>query len=830
MIDAKDRSVEPPLQLLNPTILIVEDESIVAMDLEGQLEDIGYEVCGISDNGHDAIERAARQRPHLVLMDVVIKGDMDGIETAEEIRRMLNIPVVFLTAYSDKKTVERAVSAAPYGYLTKPFQIKEIRAAIEVALYKATLEKQLRDSEQWFASTLRCVADGVIATDSNRHIRFINPVAESLLGWSLKDALGKDIEEVVTLMDSQSNPLDSPVRQALNQEAIVGIEFGARLINRHGEKIPIDDSAAPIRDEGGKVLGAVVVFRDVRDRIEMEEKLRQSEAQFRNAFDFAPVGMALVSLDNRFLQVNEAICRLLGYPEENLIGESQSHFSYSGEAIKESEYLHELLSGKSPMVQYEKRYKTFEGKDIWASVSVSLLKRDTKPICYLCQIYDLTERKAAEFQLARLAHIDMLTGLANRARLEHELEQQIMNARRYQKRLAVAFIDLDYFKQVNDSFGHEAGDCLLQAIADRLKAAVRETDTVARLGGDEFVVLLPAIHSDEEALFVIDKIRTELAKPIHITGQEMIVTVSIGVSLFPEDASDARTLLRFADSALYYAKAEGRNNLQFYRSDLTARAQQRLKRTVGLRVALERQEFELYYQPIVSLADGTLMGAEALIRWNHPELGLLLPDEFIPLAEEIGLIVPIGEWVLNQACKEAMRWSRDGGTFMTMAVNVSARQFKAGNLVESIDRAIAETGLDPTLLCVEITEQLLLKDTARNVAIISQLKARGVQIAIDDFGTGYSSLSYIKHFRPTKLKIDRSLIRNIATDAGDASIVKAAIAMANSLNLSVIIEGVETIDQKRFLQKEGCQMAQGYFYAHPSSAQEFEANLVTYHV
>ncbi len=805
----------------------MEDESIVAMDMECQLQEIGYVVCGICDNGIDALLQARKERPSLILMDIVIKGTIDGVEAARQIERGLNIPVVFLTAYSDPETVERAAKAAPYGYLTKPFQIKELNATIEVALYKAALERQLRDSEQWFAALLRCVVDGVIATDDRGLIRFINPAAEALLGWSLAEGVGRDSADVALFENTKGSPMESPVRRALNQGTVAGIEFGTLLITRNGEKIPIDNSAAPIKDEDGNTLGAVMVFRDVRDRLAMEEKLRQSEERFRNAFDFAPVGMALIGLDNRFLQVNGAICKLLECFEADLIGVDQSYFSYSRDAERERDLMYEVLAEKVTTAQFEKRYRTSKGKDIWTLVSVSLLKQGDKPLCYLCQINDLTERKDIEFELARLAHTDVLTGLANRARLGDEIERQILTARRYKQCLAVVFIDIDHFKQVNDSFGHEAGDQLLKAVAEKLKASVRETDIVARLGGDEFVVLLPDIHMTTDALFITEKMRSEFAKPVHIAGQEMIVTLSVGVSLFPEDASDARTLLRFADSALYHAKAEGRNNLQFYRSELTVRAEQRVKLTAGLRRAIEHQQLELYYQPIVSLNDGTLKSAEALIRWNHPELGLLLPNTFIPLAEEFGLIVPIGEWALDQACQEAVRWSKDSDASTTVAVNVSERQFKSGDLIEVVSRALSRAGLDPKRLCLEITEHLLLKDTEYNLKVISQLKALGTQIAIDDFGIGYSSLSYIKHFRPTRLKIDRSLICDITADAGDACICRAAIAMAHSLNLSVIAEGVETIDQREFLQKEGCDMAQGFLYAPPLPATSFRKMFVS---
>jgi diguanylate cyclase (GGDEF)-like protein/PAS domain S-box-containing protein len=813
-----DRAVKPS----QPKILVVEDESVVALDLEAQLQDMNYEVCGIADNGADAIARATAQRPNLILMDIVIKGDIDGVETVGRISRGLHIPIVFLTAYSDDKTVERAVHTASYGYLTKPFQARELRAVIEVALYKAALEKQLRESEQWFAATLRCVADGVVATDGEGKVRFMNLPAETLLGWWSDEAIGRDVTEVVRLQDTHTgSSLESPALRALTEGSAIGIEFGSTLVMHSGQKMPIDVSAAPIRNEDGTSLGAVIVFRDVRERLAVEERLRQSEERFRNAFDFAPVGMALVGLDNRFLQVNGAICTLLRRTEDELLGADQADFTPNNDIANERNCLYEVLAGHSTSAQFEKRYRTKDGNDIWTLVSVSLLRKNDEPLCYLWQVHDLTERKDAEYRLARLAHFDPLTGLANRAWLGDEIERQIVLSRRHQQRFAVVFLDLDHFKQVNDSLGHEAGDELLQRVAAKLKLSLRETDSVARLGGDEFVMLLPEIRTAEDVLVVTDKVQVECAKPICLAGQEMSIGVSLGVSLFPDDARDSRTLLRYADSALYHAKAEGRNNLQFYRPELTARVEQRMRLGQGLRLAVERRELEMFYQPIVSLADGRPLATEALIRWHHPKLGLLLPASFIPLAEETGLSASIGEWVIGRVCREAASWPADAGGALTVSLNVSPRQFKAGNLVQIVKESLAGSGLDPARLCIEITEQLMLEDSEQNLATIAELKALGIRIAIDDFGVGYSSLSYIRRFHPAELKIDCSLTRDVADDPGDAALARAAIAMAHSLKLRVVAEGVETDAQKTFLQAEGCDMAQGFLYARPQPGNAF---------
>jgi diguanylate cyclase (GGDEF)-like protein len=506
-----------------------------------------------------------------------------------------------------------------------------------------------------------------------------------------------------------------------------------------------------------------------------------------------------------------------------LLGVSQDGFSVPGELKEEARLLNELLSGQTVSAQFEKRYRRRDGSAIWALASVSVLRQGGAPLCYLWQSHDLTERKNAEWRLARLAHFDPLTGLANRAWLNDEIERQIAVARRRVQRFAVVFIDLDHFKGVNDSLGHEAGDELLKLVAMKLKASLRETDSVARLGGDEFVMLLPEVRGPDDVLVVTDKLQNECARPVMLAGHEISIGISVGVSLFPDDAQDARTLLRYADSALYHAKAEGRNTLRFYQPELTERVEQRMKLGAGLRLALRRNEFEICYQPLVSLADGKAVAVEALMRWRHPGMGLLQPNAFIPLAEESGLSVPIGDWMLHEACRQAAGWEALGGPPLMVAVNVSPRQFSHGDLVAVTRNALEESGLPPQRLTMEITEQLLLEHTEANLEVLARLRDMGIAIAIDDFGSGYSSLSYIRRFHPAKMKIDISLIRQVAENADDAALVRAAISMAHQLQVTVVAEGVETVEQEAFLKAEGCDMGQGFLYARPMPGAEMLA-------
>lgn len=798
-----------------PVLLVVEDETVVAMDLEAQLRAMDYLVCGRADNGEQAFDLAYTARPDLVLMDIVLHGGSDGIATAERIRDELQIPVLFLTAFSDDRTVRRAAAAMPYGYLTKPFQARELRAGIEIALRKAEVERTQRNNERWLVAVLHGVGDAVIATDVEGKVGLANPAALSLLG--IEALSGRSASDVVHLENGAGTAL------ALSQHDCIARSGAAILLTPDGGRVPVDFSAGPICDEHDHPVGLTLVLHDERERVAAAQRLARSEQRFRSAFDNAPLGLALVDQDNRYVRVNRALCRLLGASAEQLVGAPQDGYGDSGDNAIEREFQQDLASGRSDAVQYERHYRSRDGRNVWALVSSTLLATDHEPRHFLIQVNDVTDRKRAEEELAHLAHHDALTGVANRAMLNEQVERELAVARRRGRRLAVVFIDLDYFKHINDSYGHETGDQVLKELAARLTSSVRAIDIVGRMGGDEFVVVLSEVSDARDVLALTDKLRLACARPLHFNAHEVRIAVSMGVSLFPDDATDFRTLLRYADSALYQAKGEGRNNVQFYRPELTARMELRIRLGAGLRLALERNELELYYQPIVGLHDGRLAAAEALLRWHHPELGLMMPDVFLPMLEESSMGDAIGAWAIDQACRQAARWNADGARALRVGVNVTAAQFKSGKLVATVADALRTTGLDPALLCIEITEQTQLAESEQIRTTMSALKELGVLVAIDDFGTGYSSLSYISRLRPDELKVDKSLVSEVDQDPERAGLVVAALAMARSLHLLVVAEGVETEAEAAFLKSHGCDMAQGYLHARPIPAPEFEA-------
>ncbi len=440
-------------------------------------------------------------------------------------------------------------------------------------------------------------------------------------------------------------------------------------------------------------------------------------------------------------------------------------------------------------------------------------------------VRDISERKRTEEQIRRLAYCDSLTGIPNRQAFLETLERELHRSKVGNKKFAVLFMDLDAFKRINDTLGHNVGDHLLKIVSERLRETTRPSDLVsrgdqshnlARLGGDEFTILIPDLERVENALAVAHRVKEAMRRPFLIEGNEIFVTASIGISLFPEDGDDCNSLLKFADTAMYHAKNCGKNNAKLYSSSLTMQIMSHVKLEVGLRKALKNEELYLLYQPQIEVRSGDIVGVEALVRWRHPERGIISPTEFIPLAEETGLIVPIGEWVLRTACKQAMAWQRVAKRSLRMAVNLSAKQFKDENLTQIVVSALHDTGLDPRLLELELTEGTLMDDARATMATLEQLRGIGVHLSIDDFGTGYSSMNYLKRFDVRALKIDKSFISGLPQDSENAAITRAIIAMAHGLKMVVVAEGVETDAQLGLLQEYGCDMVQGFYLGHPS--------------
>ena len=549
------------------------------------------------------------------------------------------------------------------------------------------------------------------------------------------------------------------------------------------------------------------------------DAVRESEERLASFLDSANDLIMSITAEGRFLYVNEAWQKTLGYGLEEI--EVLSFFDLVHPESKE-QFAMELrrAAAGDALSPFESEVVARGGRSIVIEGNLTCGNEagDQSVIWGICR--DITERKQAEEQLYRLAHHDTLTGLPNRILFLDRLQQAKALATRYHHHVAVLFLDLDRFKIINDTLGHPVGDKLLQKVAQRIAGCVREVDTVARIGGDEFTIVLVNIDTIEDVKRVSHKILKSLSVPFTVDTYELFITTSIGITLFPSDGDNIDTLVKKADIAMYHAKGEGRNNFQFYTPQMDENADKRLLLETSLRKALDHGEFRVYYQPKVDVATKSITAMEALLRWKHPQLGLVSPAEFIPLAEETGLIIPIGEWVLRSACLQNREWLEQGVPRMRVAVNLSGFQFQQKNLLDMITSVLAETGLEAELLELEITESVIMQNPDFAVSVLNSLKEIGIHISIDDFGTGYSSLAHLKRFSVNTLKIDKSFVRDVEVNSADAAITTAIIAMGNSLNLKVIAEGVETEGQFSFLSENRCDEVQGFLFSTPMPASE----------
>ncbi|HWY07772.1 MAG TPA: EAL domain-containing protein [Candidatus Acidoferrales bacterium] len=691
------------IRIVSPKILLIQDNPDAAKNICGALSSASggpFEVEWVR-NLSGGLKRLIKEGIDAILLELSLP-DSSGLETFDKLQAAAaDIPILILGGNDDEAQAKEGVARGAQDYLVPGhLDAYSLTRAVRNAIERKAVEDALFLERERAVVTLNSIGDAVLCTDISGKVTYLNLVAETMTGWWRKEAIGKPIAEVFRIIDGATRKTArDPMEMAVEQNRTVGLTVNCVLVRRDGFESAIEDSAAPIHDRAGRVIGAVIVFHDVSAALAMT------------------------------------------------------------------------------------------------------------------------------IQMTHSAQHDVLTSLPNRLLLNDRITQSIAVARRQKKHLAVIFLDLDRFKYINDSLGHAIGDELLQSISKRLLANVRGSDTVSRQGGDEFVILLAEIARPQDAAISAQKLLHSLSAPHLLGGQELHIDGSIGISVYPADGNDAEMLIKSADTAMYHAKECGRNNFQFFTADMNLKSVQRQSLEASLRFALEREEFLLDYQPKVNLETGEITGVEALIRWQQPDRGLVPPAQFVPVAEDCGLIIPIGRWVMREACRQARAWQVAGLPPMPIAVNVSAVEFRDKGFVEGVRKILSETGLPAQYLELELTEGVLMKDAESAASVLLELKAMGIHLAVDDFGTGYSSLSYLRKFPIDALKIDQSFIHQNNTTPDDSTIVSAVIAMGRSLKLRVVAEGVETLEQLMFLRALQCDEAQGFYFGRPVPAAQFAESL-----
>ena len=677
-------------------------------------------------------------------------------------------------------------------------------------------EAILKEAENQFRSVVEetlvgiyLIKDGVLS--------YVNPKLAEIFGYSLEAMLGADIMNFIFPDDRKI--VEEVVRKRINGE-IIKQQYEFTGVKKDGNLIHLEVLGNRVEYNGKPaVMGTLV---DITDKKNSEKQLRMAHKVFENTIE----GIAVTDLKGNIQWVNPAFSTITGYSADEALGQNprilKSHHH-------EKEFYTNMWQSIMEKGQWQgeiwNRKKSGETYPEWLTIS-ALKDGYGKPVQYVSVFNDITERIKQEEHIKYQSHHDALTGLPNRFLFKDRLGSAIAHAHRHAEKFAVLFLGLDRFKRINDTLGHAMGDKLLKAVAVRLSDSIQEDDTVARFSGDAFAVIIKEIKTVEKLILSINLLLDALKKPFFIDGHELYITASMGISLYPTDGDDADTLIKNADTAMYRAKELERNSYQLYTPTMNEKALTRLSMENDLHKALQQNELILYYQPQVDVNTGRIIGAEALVRWLHPRLGFLPPGEFIPLAEETGLIVPLGEWVLQRACIQNKEWQRKGLPKINIGVNLSTLQFRQKNLIQRVEEILELSELSPEFLELEITESIAMLDADFTNKMLHQLKDMGIQISIDDFGTGYSSLAYLTRFPIDRIKIDQSFIRGIPDEKEELAIVMAMMAMAKSLGLKTIAEGVEKVEQYNFLKEQYCHQIQGYYFSRPVDEETFEKMLM----
>ncbi len=795
--------------------LIVEDEEDDALLLVDYMEAGGFALSWQRVDTEAALIEAMQQPWDIIFSDYSMPNFSGGRALAVVRQHDPDIPFIFVSGTIGEDAAVEAMKSGAQDYVMKE-QLVRLVPAINRELRDARLRREKRQTEQTLRKlslAVKQAADSVIITDPQGCIEYVNPAFETLTGYRAGEITG------ATPSILRSGCHDQHYYQRLWSTIGRGEIFRDTVINRRkdGELFYEEQVITPLKDEQGNITHFVSTGRDITARVQAEEaRIRLAEI-----LEATPDMVAILEPGGGLRYLNGAGRRMLGMGLQDDI-EKRNLQDIFPESVAQ-----QLLTDVIPAAYRDGAWtgetvlRLVDGNEMPVS-QVVLVHRDADgEIDYVSTITrDISERKQFEAELQHRATHDSLTDLPNRFFLIDRLTFALERARRHGNYVAVIFLDMDNFKRVNDSLGHAAGDALLQQVARRLMGCLRPNDTVARHGGDEFTIVLDDLVHAENVLVVLRKLRSAFERPISVGSHEVYVTFSTGIALYPDDGSRVEDLLRNSDTAMYRAKSSGSSQYRFYAPDMNARGHEFLTLEADLRHALEHDEFCLYYQPQIRVFDGRIAGVEALIRWQHPTRGLVSPADFIPLLENSGLIIPVGEWVLREACKMHRAWRDAGFQGQRISVNVSAAQFNDEDLLDKVRRVIREEAMPPQMLELEITENIVMQDPENAAAILKVLHDLGVRTAIDDFGTGYSSLAYLKRFPLNVLKIDRAFVGDLGRDAGDAVIVEASISLAKKLGLDVVAEGVEIAEQFDFLRRNDCDLVQGFYLSRPVSGTD----------
>jgi len=762
-------------------------------------------------------------------MDRAAKDTNARYYAARALLRALIVGAIFI-AMSVAVFATRTLARDKRRRVLAEREVRELNAMLERKVEQRTLElaksnqklasevaerKSAQNQLRLQATALEAAANSIVITDVAGKILWVNSAFTGLTSYSAEEAGGQ------TPRILKSGKQGPSFYANLWRTITSGNVWHGEITNRRKDGILYEEemTITPVRSASGEITHFVAVKQDITKRKAFEKALSDAEEKYRSIFQNAGIGIFQTAVDGRIISANPALARIHGYDSPEHLMEEVSNACQLFVKPNQLRELSQVLEENNGVNDVEIEAYCKDGSKKWLLANVLAVRDvDGKTVRYEGTVRDITQRKAAEEQVQFLAFHDALTGLPNRSLLCDRLAKALASASRCKEKVALLFLDLDHFKNVNDSLGHSVGDLLLKEIAKCLKKCTREEDTVARLGGDEFVVVLTGVKEIADAAVAADRIMKAIST---VAAHALNTTCSLGISVFPDDGTDGEVLIKNADAAMYSAKEYGRNNFQFFTQDMNVRAVERLTLENGLRLALEKRELFVEYQPQVDLATGMIVGAEALLRWRNRELGLVPPNTFIPIAENSGMIIPIGEWVLRTACNQARQWQDDGLAPFPVAVNVSAIQFRQKRFVQVIKNVLNETRLAPQCLELELTEGVLLSTADGTLSVLKELKDMGLKLSIDDFGTGYSSLVYLKDFPVNKLKIDRRFVKGLTVDKDDAAITITIIKIAKTFNLNVIAEGVETEQQLLFLRTHNCDQVQGYYFSKPLPAGDF---------